>query len=330
MRDNVYVRRYYRRPNVSWREAIVIGFGRLHNETINIYSHFVGFWLFVLVTLYTLVRLEPRLVHAALHETHWGAVSSAASGGAAASLTGWLHSLPHIWLHRARAGHSAHDTASETASQLWQEMATAHRRAMLPMLLAAMVCLLSSTLFHTFNHVSRKSLQVLARVDYAGIALLVGGHAIMHNHFGFYCSPEWIRPYGWLTAVATAWVITAVLMPGSDSPRRIVARTFLFIGQGFLVSTALVHQAHLYGASSREFTHHFVPLAAACILYMIAGLVFAFRVPERWFPGAFDLAFNSHNILHFLVLIAAWVHWRGCVHAMHYRVSYDCLHAIKR
>ena len=40
-----------------------------------------------------------------------------------------------------------------------------------------------------------------------------------------------------------------------------------------------------------------------------AGL-YAARIPERWKPGAFDVAFNSHQILHVAVIVAALVHYR--------------------
>ncbi len=34
-------------------------------------------------------------------------------------------------------------------------------------------------------------------------------------------------------------------------------------------------------------------------------------MPERWWPGAFDLAFHSHQLFHVCVVAAAAVHYRG-------------------
>jgi adiponectin receptor len=38
-------------------------------------------------------------------------------------------------------------------------------------------------------------------------------------------------------------------------------------------------------------------------------VVFTLKVPERWAPGAFDLAGSSHNLWHVLVFLAgsAWL-----------------------
>ena len=41
------------------------------------------------------------------------------------------------------------------------------------------------------------------------------------------------------------------------------------------------------------------------------AVVYAMRIPERWWPGAFDFAFNSHQLFHMAVIIAASVHYRG-------------------
>lgn len=37
---------------------------------------------------------------------------------------------------------------------------------------------------------------------------------------------------------------------------------------------------------------------------ILGGVVGAMRIPERIFPGRFDFFFNSHHIMHVLVLIA--------------------------
>lgn len=48
---------------------------------------------------------------------------------------------------------------------------------------------------------------------------------------------------------------------------------------------------------------------------LIGAVISASLVPERWLPGKFDYAFNSHNIMHVLVVL-------GGVH-MHWAVEKD-------
>jgi predicted membrane channel-forming protein YqfA (hemolysin III family) len=39
------------------------------------------------------------------------------------------------------------------------------------------------------------------------------------------------------------------------------------------------------------------------------------QIPERWMPYRFDIWGASHQTFHVAVMIAAWIHFRGLVHA---------------
>ncbi len=42
-------------------------------------------------------------------------------------------------------------------------------------------------------------------------------------------------------------------------------------------------------------------------MFAITGaFIGASNIPERWFPGSLDLALNSHNFMHVLVVMAAY------------------------
>lgn len=51
------------------------------------------------------------------------------------------------------------------------------------------------------------------------------------------------------------------------------------------------------------------------LMPITGALISAARIPERWYPGKFDLALNSHNILHITVVL-------GAIH-MHLATCYD-------
>jgi hypothetical protein len=38
----------------------------------------------------------------------------------------------------------------------------------------------------------------------------------------------------------------------------------------------------------------------------VGGAIGAMHVPEKWFPGRLDVVFNSHNIMHVLVVSAVY------------------------
>ena len=54
------------------------------------------------------------------------------------------------------------------------------------------------------------------------------------------------------------------------------------------------------------------------LLAILGGYIGAVNIPEKWFPGKLDLVFNSHHIMHVLV-VAAVYH----MHMVH--ITHDCL-----
>jgi adiponectin receptor len=63
-------------------------------------------------------------------------------------------------------------------------------------------------------------------------------------------------------------------------------------------------------------------------LYLIGASLYAARIPERIFPGKFDIWFQSHQIFHVFVVAAAYVHYHGITKLASYRLTIgDCLSA---
>ena len=43
--------------------------------------------------------------------------------------------------------------------------------------------------------------------------------------------------------------------------------------------------------------------------YIFGAAMYALRFPEKWWPGSFDLAMNSHNLHHIFIVMAAGLHF---------------------
>ena len=57
------------------------------------------------------------------------------------------------------------------------------------------------------------------------------------------------------------------------------------------------------------------------ILYIIGAIMYALRIPERFYPGKFDIWLHSHQIFHVFVLGAAFVHFHGISEMAMHRVT---------
>ena len=60
------------------------------------------------------------------------------------------------------------------------------------------------------------------------------------------------------------------------------------------------------------------------ISYIIGAFLFMFRVPEKLYPGKFDIIGSSHQIFHILVVIGVITPYFGCLDAYYYRINNIC------
>ncbi|CAG8816858.1 36649_t:CDS:2, partial [Gigaspora margarita] len=95
-------------------------------------------------------------------------------------------------------------------------------------------------------------------------------------------------------------------------------RTGLFISMGLSAIIPLAHALIIYGI---ELCVNVISLNWVIVMgvfYIIGALIYGARIPERWFPGKFDIYGSSHQIFHVFVVAAAFVHYFGVIQAMVY------------
>ena len=60
------------------------------------------------------------------------------------------------------------------------------------------------------------------------------------------------------------------------------------------------------------------------IAYVCAGVIFALKFPEKYFPGRFDYFGSSNQILYAFVEIGFMLHYFGSLKAYYYRIEHQC------
>jgi adiponectin receptor len=152
LRDNEYIRGHYR---LNWPLGpTLLSLFSFHNETLNIWTHFLGFLLFLGLTIFT-VRKLPTYVEPCLEQ---------------------LLQMPS-YLHLPEEFASCLDPScfSGTGSEDCSLKKHITRWPFFVFLGGAMFCLLSSTTCHLFSCISPHCSYLLLRLDYTGIALLIAG-----------------------------------------------------------------------------------------------------------------------------------------------------------
>ncbi|CAH8526728.1 unnamed protein product [Schistosoma mattheei] len=165
---------------------------------------------------------------------------------------------------------------------------------------SAILALGFSWLFHTVYCHSERVGKLFNKLDYVGISLLVIGSFIPWIHYSFYCYNSFKLVY-----------ILAVLILGGFC-------AFVCTQDYFLSPTYRAARAHL-----QEGVHYSALgwLILMAVLYISGATIYALRIPERLYPGKFDIWFQSHQIFHVFVVLAALVHLNGIMEIAQHRLS---------
>ncbi|XP_023219196.1 adiponectin receptor protein-like [Centruroides sculpturatus] len=191
--------------------------------------------------------------------------------------------------------------------------------------ISAIVCLGMSFTFHTVNCHSEKMGKLFSKLDYCGIAVLIIGSFVPWLYYGFYCQYQLKVFYFCLVFVLGTSAIIVSLWDKFSEPRFRWLRAGVFMGFGLSGAIPSVHYLIVNGWFEAVYSASFGWLCLMGSLYILGALLYALRLPERFFPGKCDIWFHSHQIFHVLVIAAAFVHYHGISEMAMFRLTVgDC------
>ncbi|KAI5861832.1 HlyIII-domain-containing protein [Durotheca rogersii] len=175
---------------------------------------------------------------------------------------------------------------------------------------AACKCLVCSTIWHTMNCVADQTLmERFACIDYTGISLLIAASIMTTEYTVFYCEP--ISRWTYITATAVLGIAGTILPwhPRFNGQDMAWLRVGFFVGLG-ATGFMPIFQIVLTRGSAWAFEFYTGSnLLKSLLVYVLGACVYASKVPERWFPGAFDYCGNAHNLWHLAVLGGILYHY---------------------
>jgi len=187
-------------------------------------------------------------------------------------------------------------------------------------MVSAMACLLFSAIFHLFTSVSEEASLMLQSLDFAGICLLTAGSNIPVLYYGFYCSPaiKWTYITMELILGATGFYITSA--PRYRALKYRILRAVVFITLGLSGVGPFIHLLLHHGEA--------LPILFYLLLmgffYLFGAFIYAFHIPECYYPGRFDIFFSSHQLWHVCVFLAVCTHYIGLVEFYGWRMGRVC------
>ncbi|CAO3615704.1 unnamed protein product [Cunninghamella echinulata] len=258
LQDNQFITDSYRRPNNSYRECLEFIF-YLHNEFVNIWSHALGFVLFVALGIYFFF-FQP--------------------------FSDKLLWFDYIYFY--------------------------------VFIIGALTCLGFSSLFHCFSCHSEHVALAWNRCDYAGIITLIVGSFFPVIYYGFHCHRLLQVFYLVVITILGVCTATVVLLKHFRTPAYRWMRTSMFIALGAFGVVPGLHGIYVYGWSRSFDTISLLNMLIMGASYIGGALIYAFRAPERYSPGTFNIWGASHQIFHICVVFALITHYLGVMKAMAY------------
>ncbi|KAG9038951.1 hypothetical protein FRB95_013629 [Tulasnella sp. JGI-2019a] len=174
---------------------------------------------------------------------------------------------------------------------------------------AAVVCLGFSAAFHTAQCHSLPVRRSCVMLDYSGIVALIVGSFFPSVYYGFYCYSSLQMLYLGTITIAGIGATYVVLTPIYNTPEFRWTRTTVFLSLGFTGIVPVCHALHIHGMDAIYEEMGLAWLLLSGALYTIGALLYAARIPERFFPGKVDLLGASHQLFHIHVVLAALAHY---------------------
>ncbi|KAI3881891.1 hypothetical protein MKX03_008864 [Papaver bracteatum] len=303
MKDNEFILDYYR---CEWPlKDIFLSVFSLHNETLNIWTHLGGFLIFLSLTMLSLIGSTPSF------------------------LSGFSRSIQKPWMMIQQ--NDSDIPSAVTVSSFFQsvifprgfisnDFPNIPRWPWFVFLIGAMGCLICSSVSHLFACHSRRLNLFFWRLDYAGISLMIVCSFFTPIYYAFFCNPNSRNLYLASITILGILVIVTLLAPALSSPKYRSFRATLFLTMGFSGVVPAAHAVILHWGHPAIFVALAYELAMA-LFYAIGVVFYVSRVPERWKPGAFDIAGHSHQIFHVFVVAGALAHYGATMVLVQWRLT---------
>jgi len=323
LKFNPYITHGYRGEGLLLSECVRSSFASWSNETLNCYTHLVGFCVF-LYEFCLLFEINGR---------DWSFLLGVTSAVAVSDVNNSNHD----------EGFNNHDT-----EKLYSSSSTSFSSSDGPLakntdwgeeewikslvLLCFMSCTLLSTLYHTFCCISDRSYRRWLTVDMTGVAAALLGIYCSGIYIAYRDNTYWLAVHLAVTSLLFLMAMTAqfLFVAKSQSDNNNLKqdeveeshnssfhwRLFFFTlwaVYGVIPTLQWVVVKGLKDQTSQELLHKIIKMYA---LSAAAFGVYIFKVPERFSPGKFNYVGHSHQLWHILIFSALY-YWYIIVIAQH-------------
>lgn len=176
---------------------------------------------------------------------------------------------------------------------------------------AAALCMGFSCVFHTMINHSPKIFKIFSRLDYSGISLLMVGSYIPWLYYSYFCEPITYIVYTTIVIIFGFTGVIVSLWEKFDKPKYRTFRAAVFLTMGLSALIPGIHYAIKFGYKQALERASLGWMLLMGFFYVFGTMIYMLQIPERWFPGKFDIWGQSHQLFHIFVFVAVFIHYHG-------------------
>ncbi|THG10971.1 hypothetical protein TEA_028064 [Camellia sinensis var. sinensis] len=294
LKDNEFILGYYR-SELPLKQTFLSNF-RIHNETLNVWTHLMGFFIFLCLTIYTTMKI-PNVIDIHSLQQFSEMLKRIDLQKIQALLKNCIASLPNmIDFHRLKDEHIPSDLLSSLSSL--------HISQLLANCMPEQLSISNhrdDSVLHSVKDGMASPLMIQQPITRWPFFAFLGGAmfyllASSTCHL-LACHLERLR-----------YLMLRIDYTGIVKPYFRCFRTSLYFAMGMSGVAPVIHKLMLYGNCS-EAIQTTVYEVLMGVLYGIGAFIYVIRVPERWKPGNFDIVCSSHQLFHVLVDAGAYTHF---------------------
>ncbi|XP_024030850.1 heptahelical transmembrane protein 1 [Morus notabilis] len=316
MKDNEFILKYYR-ANWPLKEAF-FSVLRWHNETLNVWTHLIGFLLFLGLTMANFLEVPHVADLLGIFSRSIPISSDANVSNNFKDFSVGTTKLVDLKQIKSPGMNSTSILNNQDSVEHWPFSV---------FLGGSMFCLLSSSICHLFSCHSHSLNILLLRIDYVGITTMIITSFFPPIYYIFHCDSNWHHGYlGGITLMGTFTILT-LLSPKLSEGKYRGLRALLFSSMGLFGVVPTIHALIVNWDNPRRNLILSYELAMA-FFYLTGTAFYVSRVPERLKPGWFDLAGHSHQIFHVFVVLGALAHYGATIVIVDWRNKVGCMRSM--
>lgn len=162
-------------------------------------------------------------------------------------------------------------------------------------LASAVICLGLSFVYHNWQFHSKYCCDKLATLDYGGIVVLIGGSTYPISYYVYACEGQFATRDSllWFTTLCCIFGFCALLNERLASADYAGFRVVMFVTIGLSAFMSLAIIPFLDDPENISY-YTYKPWINGGIAYIVGAIIYAYKIPERWFARKFDIVGASH------------------------------------